>query len=169
VEDKAKSKIGELEQRFRDLGGKRGFFTEQDTSTKFIMPLLEALGWNIYDINEVREKGYLDSLDQKKGLPDCVLFIDNEPYAVIEIKPIRFGNIDKELVVSKILQKAQDLKAKYAVVTSFRKTKIYSPETGSEQANFFIEAICEYETKFEDLWKFLSKESARKASTVKSR
>ena len=164
MKDKGKSKIRELERRFRELGGKRRLFTEQDTSTKFIMPLLEALGWDIYDFNEVREKGYLDSSDQKKGLPDCVLFINDKPYVVIESKPMRFGNIDKEGITRKILQEAKDLDAKYAVITSFAKTKIYDSKTGSEQASFdLIGSVCEYETKFGELWKFLSKESAVKA------
>ena len=49
----------EIEELVRKLErSKRSDFTEQDTVTHFIMPLLEALGWNVSDVYEVKQGGY---------------------------------------------------------------------------------------------------------------
>lgn len=56
LKEEATGKLEVLEERYRYPKLKRSEFNEQDTITKFIMPLLEVLGWDIYDISEVKQE-----------------------------------------------------------------------------------------------------------------
>jgi len=55
--EEARQKAAELVERYRSLDGKAiRSFSEADTRRVFIMPLFQALGWNIYDHDEVAEE-----------------------------------------------------------------------------------------------------------------
>jgi len=157
----ARDKIDKLVKKWGAInllesGIKRKDFSEEDTATKFIKPLLEALGWDSSNIDEVREQVSIDSV----LLPDCVLYVNNQPHIVIEYKKLGFGRVVKKGNKKKILHEAIKLQAKYAVLTSFSETKIYKVKDELEIASFTAYGKSEYETKFEELWNFLSKESA---------
>jgi hypothetical protein len=51
--------------------------SEQDITTKFVLPMLAALNWNVYEIvekgPEVHEKAFGEKSDVSKGLPDIIL------------------------------------------------------------------------------------------------
>ena len=163
----AKDKIGKLVQKWRDINlksqNKREDFSEADTATKFIRPLLEALGWDTGSIDEVREEVSTDS-----GLiADCVLYVNNQPYAIIEYKKLVSGSVEKDDTFAKIMEAASQLGAKYAVLTRFSETKVYDLGDAFEVANFEVGAESEYETKFEDLWRLLSKNSAMRTQDYK--
>ena len=154
--NRAKRKIRRLWSMINN-GPPFKLYSESDTRTKFIMPLLQALGWNIYDINEVREGGYLDRSDVRKGLPDCILYVKEKPYIMFEIKRIGYGTVDKYNIVQNLLRKARRLKVKYAVLTRFCDLKIYNPINGKKILD--IEGQRDWEEKFHQLWTLLSKPS----------
>ena len=169
----AKHKIAKLAQKWRDInflesGIKRENFSETDTATKFIRPLLEALGWDTVNIDEVREEVSTDS-----GLvADCVLYVNNRPYAVIEYKKLVSGSVEKDDAFARIMEVASQLGVKYAIFTRFSETKVYDVGDEFEVASFEIGGESEYETKFEKLWRLLSKNSAmhvpRRRNTTKT-
>lgn len=156
----AREIIEKLVEKWRNVntsksGIKREDFSEADTATKFIKPLLEALGWSVDDIDEVREEVSINS-----RLIDCVLYVNNEPYIVIDYKRTGFGRVEKHGNKKKILEEGTKLQTKYAVLTSFSETRIYSVKGEAEITSFNTYGKSEYVTKFEELWNLLSKESA---------
>jgi len=159
-----RSKIGSLVKRWTET--RAGDFTEQDTATNFILPFLEALGWNIYDVYEVKQWGYpvilkksvpVEERSLKK--PDCVVSLNNKPYMVFEFKPLADGGaIDRYTHrIDRLKEKAQYLNVVYAILTNFTETIGYDAD-GNELIRF--KRPPEYTERFDELWKFLSKEAA---------
>ena len=124
-------------------------YSEQDTATKFIKPLIEALGWNPLSMQEVREEV---SLKDKRI--DCVLYSSGKPHIVFEFKSLGFGVLHGKFDASELINNAKALHAKYAVLSRFRETIVYDPATGKEVYYFVLE---DYVEKFGILWKYLSK------------
>ena len=56
--------------------------SEQDITTKFVLPMLASLNWDIFRIDEkgpeVHEKAYREKSDVGKGLPDIILRSTNK-------------------------------------------------------------------------------------------
>jgi hypothetical protein len=167
LKELARSQIDKLFKKRMEYSGKD--FTEQDTITNFILPFLEAFGWNIYDVNEVKQGGY--PVDFRKAVPiegrainkpDCVILLKGKPYMVLEFKRLLYGTIDRyEGIVEDILTKAEYLKVKYAVLTRFMETVVYDGKNGKQLAKF---KASEYSDRFEELWQYLSKEMAEQYS-----
>jgi len=61
-------------------GARAHDYSEQDTATKFIKPLIEALGWNVLSMQEVREEVYF-----KEKRIDCILYSKGKPYIIFEL------------------------------------------------------------------------------------
>ena len=166
----ARRKIEELVRKFER--SKRSDFTEQDTVTHFIMPLLEALGWNVSDVYEVKQGGYpvnirraIPTEYRPLDRPDCVVSLSGNPYLVFEFKRLADGGaIDRdERRINKLWRMAEnELNTKYAVLTNFCETVVYlraNEESKWKQLIRFNNPK-EYLSKFKELWKYLSKEAA---------
>ena len=134
--------------------------SEQDVTTKFVLPMLEAFGWNIHKVGaegpEVHEKAFKDKSDVGKGLPDIKLCSANG-VVFVEVKkpPIRTENVsnlfryeDSDLVV---LTSFEDLK----VYTRYKKGK---PKVRS---HFNFKSYLEH---FDELWNLLSNTKKGKAT-----
>lgn len=162
----AKRDIEKLVKRYSSIKAKRDF-TEKDTITNFILPLLKSLGWDIYDVYEVKQEGYPRSFTRYRPIesrainkPDCVISLNGNPYMVLEFKSLNYGrNIDRYAKqVESLLGKAEYLHAKYAVLTNFAETVVYN-RTNEKQLIEFRNPK-QYLPKFEELWQCLSKERA---------
>jgi len=133
---------------------------ERDTTTKFIHPLLEALGWNIRDLNEMREEVSAKPSGKDRRI-DLVLYLKREPYIGMEIKGLSWGPVNddsKETVqywIQKLLEKSRYLNVEYAVLTRFLETLVFDPKSGKKLASFNY--LNQHIEKFDDLWKYLSK------------
>jgi len=154
----AKKKIDELYERYmRDYVVQNlrwSDYSEQDTATKFIKPLFEAVGWNMLDMKEMREQV---PFEEGKNYVDCILYFEKKSHIVLEFKPMDSGPLhDKFDDISKLLSIAQKFEAKYAVITRFCETIIFDPKTGDEIEYF---NPIGYKDKFDILWKLLSKPS----------
>lgn len=134
--------------------------SERDTSTKFIHPLLEALGWNIVNPNDMREEVPAKPSGKDRHI-DLVLYSKGKPHIGIEIKSLSYGHINDESKdairywTRELLEKSRFLGVKYAVLTRFAETVIRDSKTGNTLASFNYPY--EYVDKFDDLWKYLSK------------
>jgi hypothetical protein len=86
TQSKAQEKIEQLVEKFQreQAAGVIGQYNESETKTGFIEPLLQALGWNTQDRNEV-------GLEEKisGGRVDYSLKIKGSPKIYIETKPPR--------------------------------------------------------------------------------
>ena len=129
--DLAKHKLRDLVEKFKQ--STKSHHTEQDTIRIFILPLLELLGWNIYDVYEVRQGSFPYHLTKSIAVnyrlpkhPDCVVSFDGVPRIVLECKKLAYGLIDKycQNVVG-LLDETDYAKAKFAVLTSFAETIVY--------------------------------------------
>lgn len=146
-------------KRYSNEVGKHldGEFSERDVATKFILPLVQLLGWNILDMDDVREE-YTHGNYQI----DLILLMNDRPIVVFDLKPFKYGlvtNEEKTSVqynINKLLDAASELKAKYAVLTRFRDMVIYSVETRKRLLTLHVS---EYNKKIDELWNILSKKS----------
>jgi hypothetical protein len=158
----ARNKIEKLVNKWNNSTGSD--FTEQDTVTNFILPFLEALGWDIYNVYELKQGGYpvslrktvpVESRSLKK--PDCVISLNDNPHMVFEFKPlVDGGDIDRyKHRKDKLQEEVQYLNAKYGILTNFSETMVYDAN-GKELTKF--KCPKEYIDRFNELWEYLSKE-----------
>jgi len=122
--------------------------------------MLKALGWNILDLNEMREEVLAQPGGKDRHI-DLVLYSKGKPYIGMEIKGLSKGPINeesKEAVqywIQKLLEKSRYLNVKYAVLTRFIETIILDPKSAKKLASFNY--LNQHIEKFDDLWKYLSK------------
>jgi len=158
----AKNRVGELVSNWNSSTGSH--FTEQDTVTNFILPFLRALGWDIYNINELKQGSYhvssgktvpVERRSSKK--PDCVISLNGRPLMVFEFKAlVDGGDIDRyQYRKDKLQEEVHYINAKYGILTNFSETIIYDAN-GKELKRF--KCPKEYLDGFDDLWEHLSKE-----------
>jgi len=127
----SKNRLNELVNQFNQCA--KTHYTEQDTITIFILPLLELLGWNIHNVYEVKQRSFPFHVNRSISMnfrspkhPDCVISLNKTPHMVLEFKPLNYGQIDKYCqIVADLLEKAYYVGAKFAVLTSFAKMNIY--------------------------------------------
>lgn len=135
----------------RDLISKR-HLSEQDITTKFVLPMLETLNWNIYAINkkgpEVHEKAFREKSDVSKGLPDIILRSRNGTLFV-EVKRPPLG--EKEIANLETYGDA-DLIA----LTSFEDLKVYTRYKKNKPKPRFESNMKRYVAEFDRLWHILS-------------
>ena len=127
-----------LIHRYRRLpGDKRDGMTEQETCTKFILPMLKALGWDIENIDDVREQHRT-----AYGPSDYELLTGGVPRVVIETKRIS-NDLDGHHVArgkkipypTQAIQYAWNLRVDWVVLTNFEEIRLYhalakTPEDG---------------------------------------
>ena len=158
LKDKARNQFEMIFQRC--ITTSWGDCSERDTITKFIHPMLEAMGWNILDFNDMREEVYAKPKGRDRHI-DLVLYSKGKPYIGIEIKSLSYGSIKDETkdnvryILHELLQKSQYLGVKYAILTRFAETLIFDPKTGNKLASFH--SPDKHREKFDVLWKYLSK------------
>lgn len=135
TQDLAKDKIEELVEKYERArkAGELGNYTESDTITNFFLSLLDALGWNIYDVHEVKQQGYprdfrsaLPVEYRPNNMPDCIISVNRKPYAVFEFKRLGLADVDKPMRANKLMTKAEYLDTKYVVLSNFTHTIIYA-------------------------------------------
>lgn len=161
--DWAKKELDPLVQRCNNEAW--GYWSEADTKTKLIHPMLSALGWDTLNFNEVREEVACRESSLKRadivlylGVPNALALAPT--HAVIEVKSLSYGSIGDEAKTSfnnikkKLLVQARYFESKYAVLTRFAETLIFDTDTGERQAHLKHN---EYLDKIDVLWRYLSK------------
>lgn len=117
-----------LIDRYHSLSqAKRDGMTEQETGTKFILPLLRALGWDTESVDDVREQHRTAS-----GPSDYELLINDMPRIVVEIKRIsnsldghHMARGQKIPYPQQAIQYAWNLRVDWVVLTNFRELRLY--------------------------------------------
>jgi len=126
----AKRKLKELVGRFSQIqsSGIEGTFSEADVSSKFILPLLDILGWNISNINEVKEQRRTLS-----GPADYTLAIKKKLRLVVELKKFtepldghRIVRRRMETFPEQATRYAWHLKVEWVVLTNFKEIRLYN-------------------------------------------
>jgi hypothetical protein len=163
--DQHKKRIAELVERYNDAvnRGTISQFSEADVGSKFILPLLEALGWDTKNIDEVKE--------QKRtltGPADYSLNVKKTPKVIVEIKKLTEDLDSKHMIrgreesyPNQATRYAWHLKLDWCVLSNFKEIRLYYAHTAKPEDglvfkfayNHFLET-----SVLEQLW-LLSKES----------
>jgi hypothetical protein len=124
--------------------------SEQDLKTKFVVPMLQALNWDVHDFNQVREQKNFFGL-----LPDFILTDDYGKIILVEVKPPSAHN-----ELENDLRKYSDnpnvrKKAAVLLLTTFKNSSICT--LGKKKGVRTVKISCShYISKFDKLWNYLS-------------
>lgn len=153
-ENEAKKRLEQVVERFSHLSKKtiKDKLSEQDITTKFVLPMLEAFNWDVYKITEkgpeVKEKAFREKSDVHKGLPDIVLKSENgKVFVEVKKPPIGTRTIAN-------LERYED--ADLIVLTSFEGLKTYTRYMKQSPRPRFEFNYKEYVERFDELWNLLS-------------
>ncbi len=141
--------------------GKERDFSEDDVSSKFILPLLKSLGWGIDNIDEVKEQRRTLT-----GPVDYSLQIDKKPKLLLELKKLT-EDLDgyrevrgrKETFPEQATHYGWYLKVEWVILTNFKEIRLYNSYYKNPPDGLRLRLrYDDYHNNFDLLW-LLSRES----------
>lgn len=164
LRDLAKEKVRQLVESYDSVVrmGKKAEYSEADVGSKFILPLLSALGWDITKIEDVKEQRRTLT-----GVADySLLNVGGTAKVFLELKKFEEDLDGSRRVGGKIksfpqmaIDYAWQSRADWAVLTDFEEIRLYySRVKKPEEGLIFKLKYNDYLTNFDKLW-LLSKES----------
>jgi len=154
--EETKEKIKKLIERYERLTPEqKKKYNEMTTRKDFIIPLFEALGWDVYnhDQNEV-----IEEQSAVEGAVDYSFRINNISQFLLEAKALKV-DLEKAEWAQQSVDYAWNMGVDWVVLTDFEGLKLFNAEEDVSVPRAIKEfTYKEYLTKFEDLW-ILSKES----------
>jgi hypothetical protein len=134
--------------------------SEQDITTKFVLPMLESFNWNVYKITEegpeIHEKAFKERRDVHKGLPDIILTSQNgKIFVEVKRPPLREAHAIE-------LQKYK--KSDLIVLTSFEDLRMYTLFGKRPKQRYACANYTSYPKEFNKLWDILSNSEKGKAT-----
>jgi type I restriction-modification system DNA methylase subunit len=160
TQSEVREKIQQLIEKFRreEAADVIGQYNESETKTGFIEPLLQALGWNTQDRNEV-------GLEEKisGGRVDYSLKIKGSPRIYIEAKPPRARLTKAEAISQAITYGYNKCSVQWVLLTDFQELRLFDvtiwPNKRNLEAGVRMDLTYDrFLERFDDLW-LLSKES----------
>lgn len=154
--EKAKNTIRQLTADYEELkrSGSLKKYKEAQTRKNFILPLFEALGWNVYSDEVVEE----DTIVGKRV--DYGFYLNGAAKFYLEAKPLS-ADIHKEEYAEQAIKYAWNKGVTWAVLSDFESTIVFnalSPEKSLHGKKYFEIPYTEYLSRFDQL-QLLSKES----------
>lgn len=114
--------VHDLRQVIQRLRKRSGQISEEDTKRVLINPLLEALGWNTLDVEEVRSEYRYKSQDNPV---DYALFLLRTPALFLEAKALG-KNLEDRKWVSQIIGYAATAGVEWCVLTNGDMYRLYN-------------------------------------------
>jgi type I restriction-modification system DNA methylase subunit len=168
--EEAKSAVAALVEKYRNLSerGKLGEQNEAEVRTRFITPLLRALGWDVEGLDEVHpeQRTLTGFADYGLKLPT-----DKRARIFVEAKPFDLGpaGLDghtfrggKRLTFAQqAIQYAWQMQASWAILTNFAETRLYTSyvDPKSPDEGLVLKLTWDqYLDRFDELWR-LSKDA----------
>ncbi len=158
----AKQNIQKLIDKYEVIKktGKLKTYSEEDTIQGFILPLLEILGWDTKNKEEVSSQDHIKG----SGYPDHTLKINGITQFYLESKKFS-ADLDNEVFSRQVVNYSWNTGVTYAVLTDFESIKIFNAQR-IEKVDLMDKLVFElsydkYISDFETLW-YLSKEAFRK-------
>ena len=115
------SALRQIADRIPRLRSQGTRLSEQDTKRILITPTIEALGWDILDIDEVRNEYRHNSADNPV---DYALFLNRSPVLFVEAKPLGHSLDDRRWIVQTI-NYANAAGVDWCVLTNGAEWRIY--------------------------------------------
>ena len=149
-QEEARQELAKLVDKYQSLTPSAvRKYTEADTRRIFVMPLFHALGWDIYNRDEVAEE-----VKAATGRVDYVFKLHGVSQFYLEAKALK-AELTKPEYVKQAITYAYNKGITWAVLTDFEGLQVYNAQTG----RLFINLSCDnYLRDFDDLW-LLSRES----------
>ena len=160
----AKLRIKELIDKYTQLVEEKrlGEYNEELTKKDFILPLFEALGWNVYNNPDKTDSVSAEETISKKRV-DYGFRINGIPKFLLEAKAIPV-DLNKAKFAEQAINYSWHKGCTWAVLTDFEGIKVFNAEWKSKtvRENLFLNIIwSDYLDRFDKLW-WLSKESFEK-------
>lgn len=150
TKEEACQEVGKLVTDYKKLTPKDvRAYSEADTRRVFIMPLFQALGWDVYSREEVAEE-----VKAASGRVDYVFKLQGVSRFYLEAKALR-ADLTRPEYAKQAITYAYNKGITWAVLTDFEGLQVYNAQTGRCVRNLSYD---DYLTDFDDLW-LLSKES----------
>lgn len=158
--DDAKTEIGQLIEKFEreKAAGRIYDYNESETKAGFIEPLLQALGWDTRDRNEV---GFETKVSG--GRVDYSLKLQGAPRIYVEAKPLK-ADLAKPDIVTQAITYGYNTKAvKWVLLTDFQELRLFDvtlkPTLRNLERGLRLQLQCtDYLNRFDELW-LISKSS----------
>jgi len=150
TKEEARQEIGRLVAKYQSLTPPAiKKYTEADTRRIFIMPLFQALGWDVYSREEVAEE-----VKASAGRVDYVFKLHGVSQFYLEAKALR-ADLTKPEYVKQAITYAYNKGITWAVLTDFEGLRVYNAQTGRRCINLSCD---NYLRDFDDIW-LLSRDS----------
>ncbi|KKS35362.1 MAG: hypothetical protein UU95_C0002G0068 [Parcubacteria group bacterium GW2011_GWC2_42_12] len=155
--EQAKEKIKELIDKYHSVAasGKIKTYSEEETKLGFIQPLFEALGWNVFDKNEVTAEEQISG-----DRVDYGFYLNGRIKFYLEAKPLK-ADLYREEYAKQSIRYSWNKGVTWAVLTDFEGMIVFnalSPEKSLAGKKYLSFTYEEYLTRFDELWR-LSKEA----------
>jgi type I restriction-modification system DNA methylase subunit len=160
----AKKRVHVLVEDYKDIiaKGKKDAYNEERVKIAFVLPLLEALGWNPRTDEVLPEQATLT------GRADFGLRVGGRTKIFVEMKSF-IKNLNGHDIVKgrprsyseQAIQYAWGMKADWAALTNFEETKLYDSHVNKPEDGLVWKKtlkFTEYESRFDELW-LISKHS----------
>ncbi len=155
-----RAEIGQLIQKFEreKVAGTIYQYNESETKAGFIEPLLQAIGWNTQDRNEV---GFETKVS--RGRVDYSLKVHGAPKVYVEAKPLK-ADLAKPDIITQAVTYGYNTKAvKWVLLTDFQELRLFDvtlkPSLRNLERGLRLELrYTDYLEHFDELW-LLSKSS----------
>lgn len=157
----AKQKILEKIQFYNQNKNKFEKILETDTRIKFIDPIFEYLGWDVWGNeipDEVQREESVKSTESKKKKADYTFRINSITKFILEAKAIK-EDLAKESYIEQITGYAYNKACTWGVLTNFEYFVIYYVDREDKTIfyNIHLTDLDKFDDNFETLW-LLSKE-----------
>ncbi|MBU4338208.1 hypothetical protein KKB43_03605 [Patescibacteria group bacterium] len=161
MRQQAKEKIKALVEKYEQIktSGKLKSYTEQETKNSLISPLLEALGWDITNKNEVSAEENIIS----SGRVDYGIYLNGRVKFYLEAKKLSV-DLQREEFANQAIRYSWNKGVTWAVLTDFERFKVFNAQEIDKSLSdkqFFEIPYTEYIKRFDQLW-LLSKEASTK-------
>lgn len=158
-QDLVKQKIQALIEKYTSLSaGEISKYTEEETKKDFILPLFEALGW---DVNNKKDVSAEES--QSGGRVDYGFYLNERVKFYVEAKSLR-TDLNREEYANQSIRYSWNKGVDWAILTDFESIKVFycqDPTQTLLSKLVFEIALKEYLDRFDQLF-LLSKESFQK-------
>lgn len=158
IMEQAQQEVAELVARYQSLDEKSiREYDESNTRRIFIELLFQALGWDIYNKDELAEEERAS-----KGRVDYAFKLRGVSRFYLEAKALRV-ELNKPEYVKQAITYAYNKGVTWAVLTNFKALQVFNAQTGQPCLNLPCD---DYLSNFPDLW-LLSRESFEESALDK--
>ena len=155
--EQAKEEIKKIVEDYSFRIKDREASLDERNTERFVERILQTLNWDIDNFDQVVRRDSI-RIEDKRKIPDYVLYIDGEEKVVIEVKAFS-ESLDNLQYIKQALEYGYYKKVRVCILTNGKEIRAYDPfilSKSSEGKLLFSIHINQYENLFEQRLWFLS-------------